>query len=52
MCSEPSGYKESEINGMCGKCGEDTVDGDAYYKCHWSSAECDECNHAPCDGSC
>ena len=51
-CCEPSGYLESEINGVCPKCGVDTVDGDAYERCGYSYVYCEECGSAPCDLSC
>jgi hypothetical protein len=51
-CFEPSGYKWEEIDGECPDCGEPTVDGDAYYKCGYSSVICETCNCAPCDLSC
>ena len=52
MCCEPSGYTREEINGTCECCGEDTVDGDAYENCYYSSTDCEECGHSLCDDSC
>ena len=52
MCCSASGYNRNEINGNCPKCGEDTVDGDAYYCCSYSPLECDECGTRYCDQSC
>ena len=52
MCCAANEYHESEINGECEKCGERTVDGDAFDTCSFSPVECDECGWAPCDGSC
>lgn len=52
MCCEPTGYKESEIDGECPICWSPTVGGDAYEQCAWSPVECEECGWAPCDGSC
>jgi len=51
-CCEPSGYIESQINGECPDCGMPTVDGDAFYYCHYSPTECTTCGWKPCDLSC
>ena len=51
-CCEPSGYEENEINGNCPDCGTETVDGDAYERCHYSQCICKTCGWAPCDESC
>lgn len=52
MCWEWSWYSEEEINWHCKKCGNSTVDGDAYECCTYSPCECDKCGWSPCDGSC
>jgi len=52
MCCAASEYSENEINGTCSECGENTVDGDAYYNCAYSPLSCDECGTSYCDGSC
>ena len=41
-----------DIDGFCEECGQDTVEGDSFYGCHYSPTECDKCNWSPCDGSC
>ena len=52
MCCEPSGYKESDINGECLWCENPTVDGEAYEQCYYSPVLCENCGYAPCDLSC
>lgn len=52
MCSEGWSYDTSLIDGVCPKCGEDTVGGESVSGCLWSPVLCDECHDAPCDGSC
>ena len=52
MCCDSTDYTENMINGKCEKCGEPTVDGDAYEQCGYSPTICNECGYAPCDGSC
>jgi hypothetical protein len=52
MCCDGSGYYQSEINGTCPVCGEDTVDGCAFEACGYSPVLCEECGYAPCDESC
>lgn len=52
MCCENTSYRQSEINGECEKCGAETVDGDAYDQCAYSSVVCDVCNSAPCEERC
>jgi hypothetical protein len=52
MCCSNTGYIKDQINGECLKCGEPTVDGEAYDKCDYSHTECDECGYSPCDDSC
>jgi len=52
MCCDGWKYDESEINGVCPKCGTPTVDGKAVEGCNYSPVICDECGDAPCDGSC
>ena len=52
MCSEPSDYREEDINGECPECGAQTVDGDAYEQCAYSPVICETCGEAPCDESC
>lgn len=44
--------KHEDINGVCPDCGEDTIDGDAYEYCSYSSCQCETCGYRPCDGSC
>lgn len=52
MCCEGWSYEDVEVNGVCPKCGEPTVDGGAQSGCHWSPTICEECGDSPCDGSC
>lgn len=51
MCCIPVGPDE-EPNGVCKACGADTFDGAAIDQCAYSPKICEECKHAPCDGSC
>ena len=52
MCCSPSGFTESDINGVCPECDEPTVDGEAYECCSYSPTECHTCGWSPCDWSC
>lgn len=52
MCCEPQGADEKDVNGVCPKCGDPTVDGDSTQICGYSPVDCEECGCAPCDGSC
>ena len=52
MCCAGTDYNPSEIDGECPDCGEETVDGDAYYVCGYSEVICDTCGSAPCNDAC
>lgn len=52
MCADGWKYKDSEVNGVCPDCGEETVDGIAKEGCNHSPVECETCNSSPCDQSC
>lgn len=51
-CCDGWSSKISEVNGICPKCEEATVDGAAPSGCSYSPILCNECGSAPCDGSC
>lgn len=53
MCCDPANnFSYDSINGECHKCGNDTVNGEAFDVCNHSSVQCDECGYAPCNDSC
>ena len=52
MCCDGTGYNEEDINGEGPKCGEPTVDGEAYENCGYSPEDCETCGRSGCDGSC
>jgi hypothetical protein len=53
MCCSGIEWEPEELpDGECPVCGEETRGGEAYRQCHYSPVVCDECNWAPCDGSC
>jgi len=51
-CYDGWDSEESEINGVCPDCGEDTVDGQAASGCGYSPTTCTTCGASPCDESC
>lgn len=51
-CYDGWSYPQKEINGTCPDCGIDTVDGEAYIGCNYSSLSCETCGSRECNESC
>lgn len=51
-CACPFSYNKGEVNGVCPKCGAETVDGLAYDNCEYGDKVCDECLHLECNEDC
>jgi hypothetical protein len=51
-CAAMEWDADEKPNGECPDCGAETVDGEAFEQCHYSSEICKTCHSAPCDLSC
>lgn len=52
MCCAGRKFEREEIDGTFPDCGKESVGGEAYDSCAYSSKQCETCGYAPCDGSC